>query len=89
MPKPEIVICLGSSCFARGNEKNVRVVEEYLQKYGFKDEVDLSLSGSLCRGRCAQGPIISIDGEIFTEVDPGVMLELLKKYLPARSGETE
>ncbi|NLE56463.1 MAG: (2Fe-2S) ferredoxin domain-containing protein, partial [Lentisphaerae bacterium] len=30
MDKPHIVICIGSSCFARGNERNVAIAEEYL-----------------------------------------------------------
>ena len=30
MSKPKITICMGSSCFARGNEKNVEFCEEFL-----------------------------------------------------------
>ncbi len=85
MDKPQIVICLGSSCFSRGNEKNVQIVENYLKQCNLMDEVDLELSGALCQGRCAEGPIVAINGEIFAAVDPGVMLELLKKYLPRKS----
>lgn len=40
MAKPKIVICLGSSCFARGNEENIRVVEAYLAENSYRDEVD-------------------------------------------------
>ena len=45
MSKPKIVVCLGSSCFARGNEENIRVVEDYLQKNSYQDDVDVELSG--------------------------------------------
>ena len=27
--KPKIVICMGSSCFSRGNEENLKVVEDF------------------------------------------------------------
>ena len=30
MSKPKIVICMGSSCFARGNEKTVEACESFL-----------------------------------------------------------
>lgn len=85
MAKPKIVICLGSSCFARGNEENIRVVEAYLKENSYEDDVDVELSGTLCQGRCAEGPNVVIDGRLYSKVDPGVMLELLRKLLPPRA----
>ena len=46
MAKPKIVICMGSSCFARGNEKTVEVCESFLAARGLKDEVDVDLGAS-------------------------------------------
>ncbi len=85
MAKPKIVICLGSSCFARGNEENIRVVEAYLKENSYEDDVDVELSGTLCQGRCAEGPNVVIDGRLYSKVDPGVMLELLRELLPPRA----
>ena len=48
MAKPKIVICMGSSCFARGNEKTVEACENFLAARGLKDEVDVDLGASLC-----------------------------------------
>ncbi|WP_337747847.1 (2Fe-2S) ferredoxin domain-containing protein [Victivallis vadensis] len=84
MAKPKIVICLGSSCFARGNEENIRVVEAYLAENSYRDEVEVELSGTLCQARCADGPNVIIDGVTYSKVDPGVMLDLLRKTLPPR-----
>lgn len=81
--RPKIVICLGSSCFSRGNGDNIKVVESYLAANRLQDEVDVELSGSLCRNRCAEGPIVIIDETVYTKVDSGVMLDLLRKFLPA------
>ncbi|MDO4585635.1 MAG: (2Fe-2S) ferredoxin domain-containing protein [Planctomycetia bacterium] len=78
MSVPKIEICLGSSCFSRGNAKNVEVVEKYLEERGLKDDVDVVLCGSLCTGRCPDGPIVLVDGTAHKNVDPGVMLEILK-----------
>lgn len=82
MSKPTIKICLGSSCFSRGNEENVAVLEKFMEQYGLKDEIDLEMSGSLCLGRCAEGPIVMIDDTIYTGVGRGVMLDILKKTFP-------
>jgi NADH:ubiquinone oxidoreductase subunit E len=76
--KPKIEICLGSSCFARGNSRNLETIEKYLAQRGLKDEVDLALSCSLCQGRCNSGPNLAIDGVPYGKVDPETLLDLLK-----------
>ena len=84
MEKPKIVICIGSSCFSRGNTKNVEIAEKYLEENGYKDEVDVDLSGSLCQGHCAERPIVVINDRIYTKVDTGLMLDLLRQALPPK-----
>ncbi len=76
--KPEITVCTGSSCFARGNEANLAIIEKYLDAHGLKDEVDLVLGCCLCQNKCSKGPNISIDGKAYSGVDKGMMLEILK-----------
>ena len=84
MAKPKITVCIGSSCFARGNELNVEVIQKYLEEHHLKDEVDLELQGALCQGRCADGPSVVVDDQIYTKVDRGVMLDLMKKLFPEK-----
>lgn len=84
MAKPKITVCIGSSCFARGNELNVEVIQKYLEEHHLKDDVDLELQGALCQGRCADGPIVVVDDQIYTKVDRGVMLDLMKKLFPEK-----
>jgi len=55
MAKPKIIICMGSSCFARGNEKTVEACESFMAERGLKDAVDVDLGASLCTGNCADG----------------------------------
>ena len=81
MGKPEIRICLGSSCFARGNQKNVEAVERFLAENNLKDEVDVDLEACLCLGRCADGPIVIIDGKIYTHVTGNSIQDLLRETL--------
>ena len=82
MGKPTITICMGSSCFARGNEKNVALCEEFLAEHGLRDEIDVELGASLCTGNCAQGPIVIVDGKTYTNVDRGVVRGILVRTFP-------
>jgi NADH:ubiquinone oxidoreductase subunit E len=82
MAKPNIMICMGSSCFARGNEKTVEACESFLAERGLKDEVDVDLGASLCTGHCAEGPVVVVDGKVYTHVDPLVMRDILEKLFP-------
>ena len=84
MSKPNIVICMGSSCFARGNEKTVEACESFLAERGLKDEVDVDLGASLCTGHCAEGPVVVVDGKVYTHVDPLVMCDILEKIFPKK-----
>lgn len=84
MGTPKITICMGSSCFARGNEKNLAICERFLAERGLKDEVDVELGASLCTGNCAQGPVVTVDGKVHAHVDGGVMRDILEKAFPAR-----
>lgn len=82
MGRPQITICMGSSCFARGNEKNVAFCEEFLAARGLRDDVDVELGASLCTGNCAQGPVVIANGKMYTNVDRGVMKDILENLFP-------
>lgn len=82
MEKVSISICLGSSCFARGNEKNLQIIEDFISSNNLTDGVDLDFGCCLCQGACAAGPNISINNKTYGKVDSSMMLELLKKHFP-------
>ena len=74
----EIVVCMGSSCFARGNRENLNIIERFLAD---KDlEPSASLCGSRCEDCCAEGPNIRIDGVLYHHVDRGTLLDLLQEH---------
>ena len=70
-----IVVCMGSSCFARGNEKNLELIEKFLEKHALAAQVQLS--GSLCECCCGKGPNIRINDKFFHAVSreklPGIL----------------
>ncbi len=82
MAKNKIVICLGSSCFARGNSQNVDIAEKFFRERGLSEEADVDLSGGLCTGHCSDGPIVVVNGKICRHVDAGAMLDLLNGLYP-------
>ena len=73
--KKEIVICLGSSCFARGNNKNLEFIQEYLKVNNLKGKI--TFKGQLCSQQCSKGPVGIIDGEMFTDVNKTKLMEIL------------
>lgn len=75
----KIVICMGSSCYARGNKRNLTVMEDYIAKHGLS--ADIELSGSCCEKCCSEGPNIRIDGKLYKAVDPGSLLNILDETL--------
>ncbi|MDD3953381.1 MAG: (2Fe-2S) ferredoxin domain-containing protein [Lentisphaeria bacterium] len=80
MQKLKIMICMGSSCFARGNEDNLRLIEDYIRKHQLEERIDLS--GRCCAKQCAEGPNISIDGILYNRISKEQLLKLLdEKFL--------
>jgi NADH:ubiquinone oxidoreductase subunit E len=72
----EITICLGSSCFARGNGENLRVLQEYIVRSGLN--ATIRMRGVLCHEKCTAGPNIMIDGVEYPDVQPGTVVALLE-----------
>jgi NADH:ubiquinone oxidoreductase subunit E len=72
----EITICLGSSCFARGNGENLRVLQEYIKRTGLNANV--TMRGVLCHDKCTAGPNIIINGVQYKDVKPGTAVALLE-----------
>lgn len=73
----KIEICMGSSCFARGNNKNLQVIAQYLKDNDLEAEV--SLSGLRCCDLCSKGPNLTIEGVEYNNVDTGTLIDILDK----------
>lgn len=73
-----ITICMGSSCFSRGNNRNIEVIQKYLGAQDLPTGVELS--GHLCEGHCNEGPNVTINGKMYHGVDPIVIIGLLNHY---------
>jgi NADH:ubiquinone oxidoreductase subunit E len=62
----EMQICLGSSCFSRGNRDVVAFVREYLKKNHLEDRI--VFKGARCMNLCSNGPNLRINDRIIEGV---------------------
>lgn len=79
MEKLVVELCLGSSCFARGNSQTLQALEAYLKEEGLADRVELV--GHLCLGNCAKGPNLRIGSETYSGLDTASVLALIRTQL--------
>ena len=75
-----ITICMGSSCFARGNGEHLDRLEHYAANG--RVPLELQLIGTRCENRCASGPVLIVGGRRFEQVD-AALLEMILKDLDA------
>ena len=75
MNKREIKICLGSSCFSRGNKDTLNILKTFIKEHKLDNKI--YFHGAHCFGQCENGPIIQIDDEIFEEVNSESVIEIL------------
>lgn len=75
MAKLNITVCMGSSCFARGNAQNLEFLENYINENNL--DANIELAGSRCDGKCVSGPNVIINGVEYTEVDEDKIKEIL------------
>ncbi len=65
MEKPvQLIICLGSSCFARGNKWNVKEIDAFLKEHSLDTFVDFK--GARCFGDCKNGPFCKINNQLYS-----------------------
>ena len=75
----EMHICLGSSCFSRGNKDVVNFIKEYLHKNHLDDKV--VFKGARCMGLCSNGPNLSINGVTIEGISISKIESILEKEL--------
>jgi NADH:ubiquinone oxidoreductase subunit E len=77
--KLTIALCMGSSCFARGNQAVLETLEDMIADNGWADRIHLS--GLRCENKCSEGPNIKIDGHLYQGLDTGALMDLIAQKL--------
>ncbi|MGM9994478.1 MAG: (2Fe-2S) ferredoxin domain-containing protein [Candidatus Avigastranaerophilus sp.] len=75
----EIKICMGSACFAKGNQENLEFIKNYLDENNL--EAKIKLTGDLCGDKCEKGPRVIIDEEEYTNITRQKLAQILKNNL--------
>ena len=73
----EIKVCMGSACFAKGNQENLEFIKEYIENNNLDAKV--SIIGSLCENKCDKGPRIYFNDVEYTKVTREKIEELLSE----------
>ena len=73
--KKEVKICMGSSCFSRGNKQTLQVIQKYLADHQL--ERHTVLKGNHCFGECSAGPVLKIGDKVYEQVSSDNVLEIL------------
>jgi len=74
----EIKVCMGSACFAKGNQENLEYIKEYIEENNLG--ADISIVGALCENKCEIGPRIIINEKEYTNVTKEQIKEVLDSY---------
>lgn len=75
----EISICMGSSCYPRGNRETLEKLKVYISDNNLADQI--IMKGNLCEGLCKDGPNIRINGVIYHDIDYYSVLKVISEIL--------
>ena len=73
----EIKVCMGSACFAKGNQENLEYIKEFIDTNNL--DANIAIVGALCENKCHEGPRIYINDVEYTKVAPEKLEELLNE----------
>jgi len=74
-----IKVCMGSSCFVRGNSENLAYIEEFIKNN--KLDAEIELFGQRCENKCDLGPNIIINDKLYEKVDLRTIKNLLGEMI--------
>lgn len=82
--QPDLVIqvCSGANCAVKNSFKVIREIESQLRIKagdGFNPKVKLEIIS--CLGQCGQGPVMVVNGNVFTRVTPSSVDDILRNYI--------
>ena len=72
----EIKVCMGSACFAKGNQENLEYIKQYIQDNNLQTKI--SIIGALCQNKCSQGPRVIINNVEYNNITKERLAEILK-----------
>ena len=77
-----ITVCMGSSCFGKGNSANAAYITRFIEEHNLQNSVEVS--GCLCCNACALGPNIRINDKLISGVSEQTAADVIVKELGLR-----
>lgn len=77
--KMKVELCMGSSCFARGNSKILSSLEQFVEEKNQSENIEII--GHLCMNNCASGPVVRINGSEYLSSNANEILEIIESQL--------
>ncbi len=74
-----ITVCMGSSCFGKGNSANADFITRFIEEHKLQDSVEVS--GCLCGNACARGPNIKINDKLISGISEQTLADIIVKEL--------
>ena len=74
-----ITVCMGSSCFGKGNQANAEFISRFIEEHRLQDRI--TVNGCLCTSACAQGPNIKINDKLISGVSEQTLADIIAKEL--------
>ncbi|MFI4912950.1 MAG: (2Fe-2S) ferredoxin domain-containing protein [Sedimentisphaeraceae bacterium JB056] len=72
----DVTICMGSSCFSRGNKKTLSFIQEFIVTNGLDGKI--KVTGSLCEGKCNCGPHITVNGNRYDNITAETAIDIIR-----------
>lgn len=80
--KHQISVCLGTACYVKGSQLIFDEISNQLGigEGGCTDDRNFSLSSCRCVGACGLAPVMLVDDDVYSQMTPGRVEEVLAKY---------
>jgi NADH:ubiquinone oxidoreductase subunit E len=74
----EIIVCMGSSCYSRGNNETINIIKDFLIEKGLDNKV--IFKGELCSCNCKNGPNLRIGNFLYNNIDSACISTILEDH---------
>ena len=80
--KHTIRVCQGTACYVRGGKKLVKAIHDTLQveTNGTTEDGQFTFEIARCIGACGLAPAVMIDDDVYKQVTPAKLVDILQLY---------
>lgn len=77
-----IQVCSGTNCAVNSGFEIIKEIENYFKiKVGDEFNPKVKLETISCLGHCGEGPVVMINGKVFTQVTRSSVYGIIEEYL--------